>query len=141
MKREYNEVYGWLPQDAINQLDMDTRAQMFQDWLNRKATDTGMFIVAAVIKTLGEHFLHYLFTQVLETYADLGVKPTKEDVNDVIKGILDSWASDTNIFHDFLDEYFEEEEIRPGDIEMEIPGEEKKPVQGRDAKGRFTKKQ
>ena len=142
MKREYHEVYGWMPREVIQHLSEEDRNRMIHDWIYRDATETGMFIVAAVIKTLGEHFLHYLFSQALENCACavLGITPTKEDVNDAIRNILDSWASDTNLLHNFLEMYFEEEGIKPKDIEMEIPDEEEKPVQGRDAKGRFTKK-
>lgn len=141
MKREYHEVYGWMPREVIQHLSDEDRNRMIHDWIFRDATETGMFIVSAVIKTLGENFLQYLFSQALESCDFLGVKPTKDDVNDAIRDLLDSWASDTNLLHNFLEMYFEEEGIKPKDIGMETPGEEEKPAQPRDSKGRFAKKE
>lgn len=139
-RKEYNEVYGWMPREIVNRLDEDIKREMFAEYILRKPTDTGWFITAAVVKALGEEFLEYLFRSVIECIQDEDGVPDKEEVMDIITGLLESFATDTNVLYCFVDAYFEKKGKKPNvDLqEMMTPDEKKTPA--RDAKGRFVKR-
>ena len=138
-RKEYSEVYGWMPREIVNRLDEDIKREMFVEYILRKPTDTGWFITAAVVKALGEDFLEYLFTSVIECIQDEDGVPVKEEVMAVITGLLESFATDSNVLHCFVDDYFEKTGNKPVvDLTGIVTPEKKMPE--RDAKGRFVKK-
>lgn len=139
-KEIYNEVYGWMPRDLVNMLPEKVRLRLITMWLNRHATNTGWFIVAAVLKELGEEFIKYLFNQVIIVIKEDGDEPERGQVMNMIGSTLEAFASDTNILFNFVQDYFEQKgEIPFVDVSSLMPGEEK--PQPRDSKGRFTKKE
>jgi len=142
MKEEYNEVYGWMPRSVVNNLSPADRGIMFLHWLNRKPTDTGWFIVATVVTTLGEDFLEYVFKVVIDGFEENGDPYTKDEVVDLVTGLFESFASDANILYGFVDTYREEMGLKIPDVDQEVDQQksEEKKSPARDAKGRFVKK-
>lgn len=136
MKREYNEVYGWMPESIINHLSQVDRMLLFIDWVNREPTEAGKFVATVVVRQMGDEFIEYMFKKVYESLQEDG-EVTKEDVIEGVKALMESFATDPNILVQFIDYYLDETD---SDSE-EKTTEESKKKQGRDAKGRFTKKQ
>lgn len=126
---EYNEVYGWMPQDIINNLDVTDRNRMFLEYLMRQPTEAGWKIVNATVKELGDPFIIYVLKSTLQE-GDV----TRENVVEMVKEIFHSFACDLNSFAQYVDNYLEE----TGDSENDKP---QKPLPQRDSKGRFIKKQ
>lgn len=139
MKREYHEVYGWMPQDIINKLSNADRSRMFLEYIMREPTAAGWKIVFATVNSLGEKFLEYVFQCVAEAYQEEDEPLTKEDLIGGMKDLFNSFATDLNLFRDYVDTYLEE----TGDSEVEDQDrdQEEKTLPLRDAKGRFIKKQ
>ena len=141
-KEIYNEVYGWMPKNLVNKLPNEVRLRLITMWLNRHATDTGWFIVAAVLKELGDEFIKYLFNQVITSIKEDGDEPERGQVINIIRSTLEAFASDTNILFNFVQDYFKQKgEIPFVDVSSLMPGGEEKESQPRDSKGRFTKKE
>jgi hypothetical protein len=136
MKREYNEVYGWMPESIINHLSQVDRMLLFIDWVNREPTEAGKFVATVVVRQMGDEFIEYMFKKVYESLQEDG-DVTKEDVIEGVKVLMESFATDPNTLVQFIDYYLDETD---SDSE-EKTTEESKKKQGRDAKGRFTKKQ
>lgn len=136
MKREYNEVYGWMPESIINHLSQVDRMLLFLDWVNREPTEAGKFVATVVVRQMGDEFIEYMFKKVYESLQEDG-EVTKEDVIEGVKALMESFATDPNTLVQFIDYYLDETD---SDSE-EKTTEESKKKQGRDAKGRFTKKQ
>lgn len=143
MKEEYNEVYGWMPQSVVNNLSPADRGIMFLHWLNREPTDTGWFIVAAVVTALGEDFLEYVFKVVIDGFEEDEDPYTKDEVVSLVTGLFESFASDANILYGFVDTYREEMGLKIPDVNQDVDQQksEEKKSPARDAKGRFVKKE
>ncbi len=148
MKREYNEVYGFMPTEIINHLSSEDRMRLFLEWIKREPTQSGWIITTATMNALGEDFLTYIFKCIIESMSVNGKDPTKEEVVDAITAILQAFATDTNILNEFVNNYLEE--VNPFDIDKlfntvqdsvkdDLNKDKKYPP--RDAKGRFAKKQ
>lgn len=104
-KREYNEVYGFMPVDIVNKLSQEDRLRMFSNWIEREPTETGWFITKAVIKALGEDFLEYIFKNIIEILdAD---KDDSEEVIDVFTTTLKGFASDINTLYEYIEDFKE----------------------------------
>ena len=136
MKREYNEVYGWMPESIINHLSQVDRMLLFLDWVNREPTEAGKFVATVVVRQMGDEFIEYMFKKVYESLQEDG-EVTKEDVIEGVKALMESFATDPNTLVQFIDYYLDETD---SESEEKVTEESKK-KQGRDAKGRFTKKQ
>lgn len=142
MREEYNEVYGWLPQDIINsRLTEVDRTRLFFNWLKRKPTTTGWFIARTVVEAMGEDFITYMTAGVVESIREDGKEPTKEDLVNGLTILMESFATDTNILYEYIHTY--RTEVLGQDEERELfetpKSEEKKASPKRDAKGRFIK--
>lgn len=135
--KEYNEVYGWMPEDVINNLDEIDRKKMFLDWVLRKPTASGWFIVRTVIAELGDGFIEYLLKAITETLNDV----TKETLVEGLEALLESFATDANILMQAVSAYREEILGLDDETLEESESEVKKTLPQRDAKGRFIKKQ
>ena len=130
-----------MPRDLVNKLPNEVRLRLINMWLNRHATDTGWFIVAAVLKELGDEFIKYLFNQAITSIKEDGDEPERGWVINIIRSTLEAFASDTNILFNFVQDYFKQRgEIPFVDVSSLMPGEEKE-SQPRDSKGRFAKKE
>ena len=140
MKRtEYHEVYGWMPDDIVNELSQMDRNRMFIEYIQRDPTPAGRLIVTAAVKELGEPFLDYVFKATVEAFESDGEEYTKDDLIGSVNNLFNSFATDLNIFLGYVDTYLEETGVQEGADAVEESAEPKK--QGRDSKGRFTKKQ
>ena len=140
MKRtEYHEVYGWMPQDIINKLSQMDRNRLFIEFISRKPTPAGRYIVTAAIKELGEKFIHYMFSTTLEALQVDG-EVTKDELKENIQALFESFATDLNVFQDYVDNYLEETGVQEGADPVEETVEPKKQMPERDSKGRFIKK-
>ena len=64
MKREYNEIYGYLPREVITLIPEDIKKKMFFEWIKRKPTTAGWLIVKSTVAALGDDFLFYIFISV-----------------------------------------------------------------------------
>lgn len=152
MKREYNEVYGWMPDTVISHLSQTDRMLMFLDWVNREPTEAGKFVAAVVVRQMGDEFVEYMFKKVYESLQEDG-DVTKEDVIAGMRSLMESFATDPNNLVQFIDYYLdetdgdsdsEEKESNVVDLTKEFKKNdcvEDADKQPRDAKGRFTKKQ
>jgi hypothetical protein len=134
MKKEYNEVYGFMPTEIVNHLSEADRMKLFLDWLRREPTAAGWKIVFATVSSLGEKFLEYVFQCVADVYREEDEPLTKEDLVNDVKNLFQSFATDLNLFRDYVDTYLEE----TSDSEVEDQ-DQKTPA--RDARGRFVKKE
>ena len=143
MREEYNEVYGYLPQEIINKLSEVDRTKLFFRWLKRKPTDTGWFIARTVIEAMGEEFITYMINIIESLQEDGGLTPTKETVAESLSILMETFATDTNILYEYIHTYRTEvlrldEETLDEDPQPDTKTEEKKSPK-RDAKGRFIK--
>ena len=136
MNKEYNQVYGWLPQEVIANLSMEDKGRCFIDWLKRTPTDAGWLVVSAVVKELGNRFIQYMMDSILEGILMVGDEPTKEEILEGMKSLATLFATDGNILYGFVAEYQEFLE----DSDSEEPVVEESTGRVRDPKtGRFLK--
>ena len=136
MNKEYNQVYGWLPQEVIANLSMEDKGRCFIDWLKRTPTDAGWLVVSAVVKELGNRFIQYMMDSILEGILMVGDEPTKEEILEGMKSLATLFATDGNILYGFVAEYQEFLE----DSDSEEPVVEESTGRARDPKtGRFLK--
>lgn len=136
MNKEYNQVYGWLPQEVIANLSMEDKGRCFIEWLKRTPTDAGWLVVSAVVKELGNRFIQYMMDSILEGILMVGDEPTKEDILEGMKSLATLFATDGNILYGFVAEYQEFLE----DSDSEEPVVEESTGRVRDPKtGRFLK--
>ena len=137
MKRtEYHEVYGWMPDDIVNELSQMDRNRMFIEYIQREPTPAGRLIVTAAVKELGEPFLDYVFKATVEALESDGEEYTKDDLIGSVNDLFNSFATDLNIFQNYVDTYLEEfpENLKIESVSSTTP-------QPRDPKtGRFMKK-
>lgn len=133
--RQYHEIYGFMPIDVINRLSQSDRNKMFLEWLSREPTPTGWFFTKAVIATLGEDFINYLFENVYEGIRSDGTEVTRENLLEGVKELMNAFASDINILYEYVELYQEEYP------EKQNRGTAPTAPQPRDPKtGRFMKK-
>ena len=136
MNKEYNQVYGWLPQEVIANLSMEDKGRCFIDWLKRTPTDAGWLVVSAVVKELGNRFIQYMMDSILEGILMVGDEPTKEEILEGMKSLATLFATDGNILYGFVAEY---QEFLEGS-DSEEPVVEESTGRARDPKtGRFLK--
>ena len=136
MNKEYNQVYGWLPQEVIANLSMEDKGRCFIDWLKRTPTDAGWLVVSAVVKELGNRFIQYMMDSILEGILMVGDEPTKEELLEGMKSLATLFATDGNILYGFVAEY---QEFLEGS-DSEEPVVEESTGRARDPKtGRFLK--
>ena len=136
MNKEYNQVYGWLPQEVIANLSMEDKGRCFIDWLKRTPTDAGWLVVSAVVKELGNRFIQYMMDSILEGILMVGDEPTKEEILEGMKSLATLFATDGNILYGFVTEY---QEFLEGS-DSEEPVVEESTGRARDPKtGRFLK--
>ena len=143
--KEYNEVYGYLPQEVINHLSENDRRLAFVTWLQQKPSRGGRLITQAVIEKLGEEFIEFLTLRVAESNIIDDTPLTKETLVDEINMTLEEFATDTNMLcvcvNDFLDE---KGKINPETGKFRVTPENEKTVQGKPVRdprtGRFIKR-
>lgn len=144
MREEYNEVYGYLPQDIINKLSEVDRARLFFNWLKRKPTTTGWFIARTVVEAMGEEFITYMINGIIESI-QLDGEPTREAVIDGLASLMEAFATDSNILYEYIHTYRievldQDEEVTDEEEDLqEVKKTEEKKSPKRDAKGRFIK--
>lgn len=136
MNKEYNQVYGWLPQEVIANLSTEDKGRCFIDWLKRTPTDAGWLVVSAVVKRLGDRFIQYMMDSILEGILMVGDEPTKDEILEGMKSLATLFATDGNILYGFVAEYQEFLE----DSDSEEPVVEESTGRARDPKtGKFLK--
>lgn len=106
-QEEYHEIYGYLPQEVINHLSEEDKRRAFISWLMMKPTAAGMFITQVTVKALGPKFIEYLMIQIGQSYVnDINEGPlTKEMLADGVKTLLETFATDTNILCNWVNEF------------------------------------
>jgi len=135
MKRtEYNEVYGWMPQEIINKLQENDRSYMFLEYLKREPTPAGRYIVTTTVKELGDPFIEYLFKKTMDSLKEDFETVTKKDLLETVSDLFRMFTTDLNTFQDYVDTYLEDTNTV---LEEEV---QKKQIPERDSKGRFIKK-
>ena len=149
-RREYNEVYGYLPKDVINSLPEMTRRKMFLEYITSDPTATGWFITRTVVAALGDKFINYMIEGVIEVLHQDGKEITKDSVLNCLAILLECFAKDANSLMEYVKIYREDvlglddtqvEEI-PEDIVDDMISKTKKdskPTPKRDKNGRFIK--
>lgn len=144
--KEYNEVYGYLPQEVINHLSENDRRLAFVSWLQQKPSPGGRLITQAVIEKLGEEFIEFLTLRVAAESNMIDDAPlTKETLVDEINMTLEEFATGTNMLcvwvNDFLDE---KGKTNPETGKFRVTPENEKTVQGKPVRdprtGRFIKR-
>jgi len=142
-RREYHEIYGYLPQEFINKFSETEKHLLVADWLMRRPTATGWFIVRTVIAALGDDFINYMLDSFVEALEEDGTEVTREILVDNLQTLLEGFATDTNTFEEYVRMYREEElglddEILEEEEDMKSTDHQCN-KQKRDAKGRFIK--
>lgn len=127
---QYHEIYGWMPQSIIDKLDNADRSSLLINFIAREPTEAGWRIVGAAVKELGEPFLEYMFMNTINSLQEDG-EATKEEVMEIVTDLFTSFATDLNIFRQYVEEYQDsvEEKVEP-----------KKRMPERDSNGRFVKR-
>lgn len=106
--KEYNEVYGYLPQSVIDHLSESDKRLAFLSWLAQKPSAAGMFIAQVTIKALGPEFIEFLTLQVAQANEDNDVPLTKELLVSEVKCLLEEFATDSNVLCSYVADFLEE---------------------------------
>lgn len=149
-KREYHEIYGYLPEDIINKISEVDRRRLFIEYVLRKPTSTGWFITRTIVSALGDRFINYMLSNIVMGLEDEGVPITKDALVDELQTLMESFATDSNILEEYVRNYREivlgiQDDDFSEDDQEQIQAKEllddKKSCNGpkRDAKGRFIK--
>jgi len=136
MEIEYNEVYGFMPDDIINHLSEADRKRMFALWVLRKPTRVNKIITNAVLAWLGEEFLEFLFTTVQESLEADEEEVTIESLSEGVGNLIQIFETDVNILATYVGYYLESHQDEEKEVEVEETNK-----QPRDSRGRFAKKQ
>ena len=149
-KREYHEIYGYLPEDIINKISEVDRRRLFIEYVLRKPTSTGWFITRTIVSALGDRFINYILSNIVMGLEDEGIPITKDVLVDELQTLMESFATDSNILEEYVRSYREivlgiQDDDFSEDDQEQIQAKEllddKKSCNGpkRDAKGRFIK--
>lgn len=144
-RREYHEIYGYLPEDIINKLSENDRRRLFIEFVLRKPTPTGWFITRTVIASLGDKFINYMIGNIVSALEEEDEEVTKDAILEDLQTLLEAFAADSNYLQEYVRYYREEvlglsdDESDEGDHAEEILKEKTCNGQKRDAKGRFVK--
>lgn len=149
-KREYHEIYGYLPEDIINKISEVDRRRLFIEYVLRKPTSTGWFITRTIVSALGDRFINYILSNIVMGLEDEGIPITKDVLVDELQTLMESFATDSNILEEYVRSYREivlgiQDDDFSEDDQEQIQSKEllddKKSCNGpkRDAKGRFIK--
>lgn len=144
-RREYNEVYGFLPKDIINKLSNEDRIKLFAEFIFRKPTSTGWFITNTVIKELGDGFINYIINGIIEALMMDEIEITKDTVLNILASTIESFATDSNILEEQVRLYrkevlgIDDSDIPDSKNQTENIIEKKEQMPSRDSKGRFIK--
>ena len=108
---------------------------MFLNWVLRKPTATGWFIVRAVFATMGDDFTIHLINGITECLEKEGEEVTKENIVEVLSTMMETFATDPNILVDVVREYrtsvlhLDDDVLETDDPKDIIPGNKKTLVQ------------
>ena len=149
-RREYHEVYGFLPEDIINKISEVDRHRLFIEYVLRKPTSTGWFITRTIVATLGDRFINYMLGNIVMSLEDEGVQITKDVLVDELQALMESFATDSNTLEEYVRNYRETvlgiKDDDSSDDDQELPqakeildGKKSNNLPERDAKGRFIK--
>ena len=101
-RREYHEIYGFLPEEIINKISEVDRCRLFTEWVFRKPTSTGWFITRAVVAALGDEFINYMLRGIVEVLDRDGEEITKEVLVEELTNMLETFASDSNVLEEYV---------------------------------------
>ena len=149
-RREYHEIYGFLPEDIINKISEVDRHRLFIEYVLRKPTSTGWFITRTIVAALGDRFINYMLSNIVMSLEDEGIPITKDVLVDELQTLMESFATDSNILEEHVRSYREivlgiQDDDFSEDDQEQIQAKEllddKKSCNGqkRDAKGLFIK--
>lgn len=149
-RREYHEIYGFLPEDIINKISEVDRRRLFIEYVLRKPTSTGWFITRTIVSALGDRFINYMMGNIVMSLEDEGIPITKDVLVDELQTLMESFATDSNTLEEYVRRYREtvlgikDDDFSEDDqeqIQVKELLDDKKSCNGlkRDAKGRFIK--
>jgi hypothetical protein len=149
-RREYHEIYGFLPEDIINKISEVDRHRLFIEYVLRKPTSTGWFITRTIVAALGDRFINYMLGNIVMSLEDEGIQITKDVLVDELQALMESFATDSNTLEEYVRNYRETvlgiKDDDSSDDDQELPRakeilDDKKPnnLPERDARGRFIK--
>ena len=118
-RKEYHDVYGWMPRQIVNHLTENDRQLLLLACILQKPTKVGWFITRNVVTALGDKFLMYMAAGVVESLMMDGEEVTKDAVLEGMADVLEGFASDVNTLYQYVSDYLEE-------TGEELPVEEKK---------------
>ena len=130
----YHDIYGFMPNSVIDHLSHEDKMVLLAGYVSRKPTAAGEFIAAVVTLTLGEKFIKFVTEKAVEALKSDDKPFTEEDVQELVKGLFEQFATDSNTLQEFITQYVKE----TGEVLDIYARDEKQP---RDAKGKFIKKQ
>ena len=149
-RREYHEIYGFLPEDIINKISEVDRRRLFIEYVLRKPTSTGWFITRTIVSALGDRFINYMMGNIVMSLEDEGIPITKDVLVDELQTLMESFATDSNTLEEYVRRYREtvlgikDDDFSEDDqeqIQVKELLDDKKSCNGlkRDAKGRVIK--
>lgn len=130
----YHDIYGFMPNSVIGHLSHEDKMTLLAGYVSRRPTAAGEFIATVVTLTLGEKFIKFVTEKAAETLKSDDKPFTEEDVQELVKGLFEQFAIDSNTLQEFITHYVEE----TGEVLDIYARDEKQP---RDAKGKFIKRQ
>ena len=99
---EYNEVYGWMPQEVINHLSETDKHKMFLNWVLRKPSEAGWIIVESTLSSLGNPFIEWMLKGVMESLELDGTPVTKENLTEGLSALMSGFALDANCLMEYV---------------------------------------
>lgn len=142
-RREYNEIYGFLPDYIVDRFTEFDKRRLFIEWLMRKPTATGWFITRSVVTALGDGFVDYILKGIMSDLVEEGTPVTKETLVEELSTMMEHFASDSNSLEEYV-RLYRTEVLGLDDYDFSEEAEEKekesnRPKQQRDSNGRFVK--
>lgn len=143
----YHDIYGFMPNSVISHLSHEDKMVLLAGYVSRKPTAAGEFIATVVTLALGEKFIKFVTEKAVEALKSEDKPFTEEEVQDLVKGLFEQFATDSNTLQEFITQYVKEtgevldEKIHPKENMQQTEVYRDSKGRLRDAKGHFIKEE
>ena len=143
----YHDIYGFMPNSVISHLSQADKMVLLVEYATRKPTAAGEFIATVVTLALGDKFIKFITEKAVEALKSDDKPFTEEEVQDLVKGMFEQFAIDSNTLQEFITSYVDEtgenldEKIQPKENMQQTEVYRDSKGRLRDAKGHFIKEE